>query len=109
MIMATVPSTVSTHDYGDLVRCRASFASGEGEAIDPTTVTFKAIKPDRSTITLVYGTDSALMRESDGIYYTDLNADQTGVWYYRFESTGTGQAAEEFRFKVARSEFYPQN
>lgn len=107
--MTTTPSVVSTHDNGDLVRCRATFANGEGALIDPATVTFKAIKPDRSTITLVYGTDAALVKESTGVYYTDLNANQTGVWYYRFESTGTGQAAEEFRFKVARSEFYPQN
>jgi len=40
-----------------------------------------------------------------GSYYTDVVATDAGIWYYRFYSTGTGQAAGETSFRVRESSF----
>jgi hypothetical protein len=46
-----------------------------------------------------------LLRTQTGNYHVDVNADESGTWFYRFESTGTGQAADEGTFEVSESHF----
>lgn len=94
----------NTYDVGDLVRVSAAFTSG-GSAIDPTAVTAKVRDPSGNVTTLVYLTDGALVRDAAGAFHTDVNADEAGVWTYRFASTGTGQAAAEGTFRVRASAF----
>jgi hypothetical protein len=94
----------NTYDKGDLVRVSAAFTSA-GAAIDPTAVTAKYKTPAGTTTTLVYGTDGALVRDSAGNYHVDVDADEVGTWYYRFASTGTGQAASEEAFRVRATAF----
>lgn len=94
----------NTYDKGDLVRVSAAFTSA-GAAIDPTTVTAKVRDPSGNVTTLVYLTDGALVRDAAGAFHTDVNADEAGVWTYRFASTGTGQAAAEGTFRVRESAF----
>ena len=94
-----------THDKGDLVRVTGTFTQST-TVLDPTTVLFSFSKPDgTTTTTYVYTTNTQLVKDSTGIYHVDLNADQSGVWYYRFFSQGTGQAAQEGEFTVAKSNF----
>ena len=95
----------NTYDKGDLVRCSGAFTDGAGDAIDPVTVVFKYKDPGGNVTTLTYGTDAALKRSSVGNYYVDVDANASGSWYYRFESTGSGQAADEYGFDVPKSEF----
>ncbi len=56
--------------------------------------------PAGVTTTYVYLTDNELVKDSTGKYHVDINANAAGTWYYRFFSTGTGQAAEERQFEV---------
>jgi uncharacterized protein YfaS (alpha-2-macroglobulin family) len=95
----------TTYDKGDSVRCSATFQNSSDAAIDPTTVTFKYKDPSGNLATLIYGTDVTVVKDSTGHYHVDVNADQSGTWHYRFESTGTGQAADEGTFEVAESDF----
>jgi hypothetical protein len=97
--------SITTYDKGDSVRCRGSFKNSSNAAIDPTTVSFKYKDPSGNVATLVYGTDVALVKDSTGNYHVDVDADESGTWYYRFESTGTGQAADEESFIVDESQF----
>ena len=74
-------------------------------AQDPTQVFFKLHNPAGGTIGYQFGSDVALVKQVAGSYYVHVNANVDGTWRYRWESTGTGQAASESAFYV-RSEFY---
>lgn len=93
------------YDKGDLVKCSGAFTDSDGNAIDPTAVVFKVKDPSGTVTTYTYGEDDELVRDSAGNYHVNVDADEMGLWYYRFESTGTGQAADEGYFRVSTSEF----
>jgi uncharacterized protein YfaS (alpha-2-macroglobulin family) len=95
----------NVYDKGDLVQCACVFTDGNGAALDPGTVTFKVTNPAGTTTTYVYGTDAQLVKSGTGNYYVNVSAAGGGEWLYRFESTGTGQAAVEGRFRVQGSAF----
>ena len=97
--------TINTYDVGGLIRCSAIFTNIAGAAVDPAVVKFKFRTPAGTITTYTYGTDAALVKDSTGNYHVDVNATGEGMWFYRFESTGTGQAAEEHNFFIANSEF----
>lgn len=98
---------VNIYDKGDLVRCTGTFTDSETppNAVDPTTVSFKFKNPAGSVTTYVYGVDAQLVRSGVGIYYADISLTAPGIWRYRFESTGTGQAAGEHFFEARESFF----
>jgi len=96
----------NTYDYGDLVRVTGTFTNAAGTATDPTAVLCKYRNPSGTITTLTYGTDAALVKSATGIYYTDINANESGVWRYRIYSTGTGQGAAETFFEVSRTVFF---
>lgn len=94
-----------TFDKGDLVRVTGAFKNSAGSLIDPTGVVFKYKNGASGTVTtLTYPTDVALVKDSTGNYHVDINASAEGVWYWRWESTGMGQAAGEGEF-FAKSAF----
>ena len=95
----------NTYDVGDLVRCVGVFADSEAAAIDPTTVTFKVREPSGDVVAYVYSTDAEVVRDGEGNYHVDVSATEAGTWHYRYESTGTGQAAGENEFEVRVSAF----
>lgn len=92
---------------GDLVRCRAVFRDPDnGDAlIDPATIIFKAKAPSGTITTLTYGVDVGLVKESTGRYRADVSAATAGQWSYRFETTGTYQAAQEGTFTISAGAF----
>lgn len=73
--------------------------------IDPSTLVFKLMKPNGTTVTYTYGTSPQLVRKSQGIYYVNYKVDMAGAWTYRFESTGTGEGAVEDSFEVVQGVF----
>lgn len=91
---------VNTYDIGDLARVSAAFTNSAGAAVDPTAVLCAYRDPSGNVATLTYGTDAALVRDSAGNYHVDISIDEAGSWFYRFYSTGTGQASEEQSFLV---------
>jgi len=96
---------IYVYQKGDLRRIGGTFTNAAGTPTDPTTITFKYTRPSGTTVTLVYGTDAALMRTSAGVYYVDLDITEAGKWYYRFAGTGTVQEAEDGQFNVEPSGF----
>jgi len=96
----------SEYDKGDQVRVSAAFTNAVGTAIDPTTVRFKYKTPASGTaVTLVYGVDGALVKDSTGNYHVDIDLDLAGVYRFRWESVGTGKAASESFVVVRNSDF----
>jgi hypothetical protein len=97
--------TINSYDEGDLVRCDGVFTDANGAAVDPTTVTFYVRDPGLITTSYQYTVGTHVVREAAGTYYTLVDVDEPGRWYYRFEGDGTGQAARESYFNVASSKF----
>ena len=96
----------NAYDQKDLVRCTATWTNSAGTKIDPTAVIFKFKFTLSGTITTyTYGVDAELVKEETGVYHVDIDANASGTWYYRFESTGTGQGADETHFIIHESEF----
>lgn len=94
------------YDVGELVRCSAEWKDLRGEYMDPDVVRFKVRRIGGAVTTHTYGEDdSSIVREAEGRYYIDVDAAEAGTWYYRFESAGEGQAAEELPFVVKESQF----
>ena len=88
---------------GDLVRVSATFTVS-GTATDPATVTLKVRDPSGTTTTYTYGA-ATVTKDSTGAYHRDVSATTAGRWLYRWEGTGTAQAAEEAAFDVEPSAF----
>ena len=93
------------YDLGDLVRCAGTFTDASSNLVDPTVVKAAVQTPAGADTIYTYGTDAALVRDSAGAYHLDVSATSAGRWYYRFYSTGTGQASGESYFDVSPSQF----
>ena len=92
---------------GALVQVAAVFRNpASGALMDPAAVFFKFKDPTSGVVTIyTYGVDSQLVKDSTGKYHVDVNASSVGRWYYKFYSTGSGQAAYENHFSVKSSNF----
>ena len=66
---------------------------------DPTTVTFTRVKPDGSVTTYTTGSPE-FSHLAVGIDAVVVGVDQAGVEKWRYESTGTCEAAAEDLFQV---------
>lgn len=84
-----------SYHVGDVVRVTGAWTNAAGVAIDPTGVLARYADPSGNVTTLTYGIDAALVKDSTGNYHVDIDADEAGVWFVRFYSTGTGQASSE--------------
>lgn len=110
-----------TFPLGTLVRLSASFTreptqeeiddgtaddADDWQPIDPDTVSARVLAPD-ATVSLhdYLGSPEDIERDDVGEYHLDITPEQAGVWYFRFESTGDGSAADEHSFTVAASAF----
>ncbi len=89
------------------VRIAANFQDENRTDIDPDTVTVKIYSPQGTITTYVYGTDAEVVKASTGDYYIDYTPNESGVWHYRWETTGTDETlAIEGYFRVQYSPFY---
>jgi uncharacterized protein YfaS (alpha-2-macroglobulin family) len=79
------------------------FRDLNGNLIDPQTVKVYVKNPSGVLTMKTYLTNPEVVRESTGRYYMDVDANVVGRWTYRFESSGTGQAADERDFVVKPS------
>ena len=95
----------NSYEQKQQVRCTGTWTTPAGVAMDPTTVIFKFMNPAGTITTYTYGEDSEVIKSGTGIYYVDIDADSSGTWHYRFESSGSGKASEENSFTVRESEF----
>lgn len=91
---------------GNKVRVAEAFTNTAGAAVDPTAVLFKYEDPSGNIITLTYGIDAALVKDSVGNYHVDIDCDEPGTWHWGFRGTGTNQAADEDSFVVHASRFW---
>ena len=90
---------------GTDVICEVKFRNAQRQLADPTAVFFKSKDPNNSIITYQFGPDAQVVKTAVGVYHVNVNANIVGEWTYRFESTGTGKAADEDKFRILPSSF----
>lgn len=91
---------------GKLVTVEGVFTNPlTGEAVDPTTVTCNVTPPGGTTVPYVYETNDEVVRVEAGLFRMNIDANETGFWYYQWISTGVGQSADEGSFRVRKSNF----
>jgi len=97
----------NSYTYGTLVRVSGAFTDDAGKALDPDAVECQLIAPTGTKTSYAYSAvpDEGVVQDAPGRYHYDIDAHIAGVWHYRWCSTGTGQAADEFHFKVQPSRF----
>ena len=91
---------------GQSVNLRATFKVLD-VLTDPTVVTFKMKDPTGIITSYVYGTDVQLVKDSVGKYHVMASLNKYGIWWYRYEGTGTAPGATEANVEVIVSQFYP--
>lgn len=92
-------STANNYDIGDVVRLQGVFRTTADVLVDPAKVTIKYEDPS-GNVTTVTSTGAVVIHPSSGVYYADIDIDQTGVWEYRVYSTGTVVSSTEDWFRV---------
>jgi hypothetical protein len=94
----------STYDIGDARRLAVAFTNSAGAATDPTVITFKLLKPDGTSVSLTYGVDGALIKDSTGNYHTDYLITLPGRHTYRWLGVGAIAAAENGEFYALKDQ-----
>lgn len=89
---------------GDLARVSGTIAGTAN--LDPTAVFAQVRNPAGSVTTYEYGVDAEVNKSAVGVYYIDVNLNIAGTWYYRFYSTGTGQAVAADQSLVAHESIF---
>jgi hypothetical protein len=102
-----------TYDIGDRIRLGnhsalgvSAFKNSAGADADPSAITLIVKEADGTSTTYTFSGSPALLKETTGRYYVDIDLDSTappGTWYYRLAGTGTVMAAEEGSFTVRAS------
>lgn len=82
-----------SYHVGDVVTIYGAWTNAGGTATDAGTVYAHYRDPAGTATTYTYGSDAELVKDSTGVYHVDISAALAGTWYYRFYSTGSGQAA----------------
>ena len=93
---------------GGTAHVSGTFYDHDGNLVDPSNVDFYWYTPTAGS-TVITGTysqvDPELVNPSTGVYYVDLNTTEEGTWHYRWEGSGTWNAAMEGTFVVGASSF----
>ena len=86
------------YDLGDSIRVSATFTDADTlDAVDPDVVNLSIRTPDGTLTTYTYGVGGNVVKADVGQYYSIVDVNQSGSWFYRWWSTGFGQAAKEKR------------
>lgn len=88
---------MNSYDIGSSTNLVASFINSVGIAVDPTTVILR-IKNPKGIVSVNTPTNTGV-----GLYSYELALDIAGVYYYRFEGTGTAIAAADSSLTVVPS------
>jgi len=93
----------NTYNKGARVRYAATFTVSSVNA-DPTAVFLKIQDPSGNEATYTYSLGE-VTKTATGQYRKDIDIDETGYWYYRWEGTGAVVAASEAHLLVRSTEF----
>lgn len=88
---------------GSQIYSSVTFTNAAGTLVDPTGVLFKYKLSNGSTTTLTYGVDAALVKDSTGVYHVYWTPGAAGIYYMRWETSGTAMVGAHESTVVIRS------
>jgi len=90
---------------GSLVTVTGVFTNPKNNdaKIDPDIVHITYEDPEGTETTKTYGDDVEVVKDATGEYHFNIDGSLVGIYYYRWWSTGTGQAAVENQFNVEQA------
>ena len=91
---------INVYDIGDLVRLAVTFQDATCTDQDPSSILVRVKAPD-GTVTVL--NSPTVVKDAVGQYHADFSVTEAGYYYYRWEGTGTLQAAGEVAFRVRES------
>ena len=93
-------ASANSYLVGMLVNLKAVFTDSDGNPVDPDTVVCKVRVPTVSDLALL-----TIIKDSVGVYQSNYSLVDAipGTYLYRWEGTGTVQAAGEGSFRVVKS------
>ncbi len=94
---------MDTYFVGQILRVTVEFRDNAGDLADPTTLIFSHRVDQEDIETLTYGVDVELVKDSLGVYYTDLELVTAGTYAYRFLGGGAIENSVEDAFVVSAS------
>jgi hypothetical protein len=89
---------INVWQLGDLVRLSATYKDLADALVDPTSVQLEVTRPSGALDSYTWPAGPTLTRESLGVFRRDYAITERGRHYYRWISTGNGQAAEPGEF-----------
>ena len=95
----------STYDIGDVVELQARSRTRTTRQWTPGTVKVTVKRPSGAETMLTYLTDQPVTKVSTDVYTYAINLDQSGIWYYRWQGTGSNAAAAVGEFEVRKTPF----
>ncbi len=91
--------SVNEYDIGDRVTLQATFSDEDGIPTNPGTVVCKVKDPAGATAT------PSATEYATGVWRAQVDLDQEGTWYYRFEGTTPVVAAGEGQLYTKPTQF----
>jgi hypothetical protein len=95
---------MQVYDIGDRRKLSCEIRNEDGDLTDPTTLTFTMREPDDAVTQFVYGTDTEVVRDGQGVFRVYWDCELAGFHNWRFEADGTVVVAAEAVFNVRRSQ-----
>jgi hypothetical protein len=92
------------YDIGDRPTIKAEFVNDDGEATDPTAITYQ-IKSPGGAVTVEDETDATNPTVGEWRWPIPQTFDASGTWYVRVEATAGIQTAEELTLEVGSTQF----
>jgi hypothetical protein len=97
--------TTATHDVGDLRHLAVLFTDINGTAADPTTITFRLVRPDGTVVSYAFvDVPATIFKTGTGAYYVEYAIAVPGRHVYRWTGAGTIETAEQGEFYARRTE-----
>ena len=82
---------MAKYEIDTVIQINGEFTNSiTGVYIDPSLVTLYILPPNGSASSVDY--PGAISRASQGHYFFQVNASQSGVWYYKWQATGAATA-----------------
>lgn len=96
---------VGQYDLNDMARFTATFVGTDGITVVSPSQVFLLVKNPLGTVaTYLSGAAGASISIlGAGAYARDMSLEIAGDWFYRWQATGVGQSAEEWRITVRTS------
>lgn len=82
-----------SYQAGDTYPWSVKVRDGDGNLVDPESLTVSVREPDTTITEYVYGIDALVVRDSEGIFHADIPLTDAGMWIIQGATTNEPEVA----------------